>query len=211
MTHFESLIPCDSKEHDLNVDWRHCQKSVSSVSQRWISSCVPLISKKWNPNLSHSRVEDLSIYHPKARGSQITDVEMVVEQRPNSNEDLTCLCRIKKPKTPIKCLLSKNDAEWTSIVDFILHFWMDLIQFHFLSPNGLMAILSILRPMSMETFGNLLLEVQTGNQPTHHALSTHADWASEGCWANVLDLSFGWTTLQIPAPWLENEELNNSW
>lgn len=33
MIRFESLIPCDSKEHDLNVDWRHCQKSVSSVSQ----------------------------------------------------------------------------------------------------------------------------------------------------------------------------------
>ena len=72
---------------------------------------------------------------------------MVVEQRPNSNEGLTCLCRIKKPKIPIKCLLSKNDAAWTSIVELILHFLMDFIQFHFLSPNSLRAIFSILRPM----------------------------------------------------------------
>ena len=62
-------------------------------------------------------------------------VEKPVEQRPNSDEDLTWSCRIMKSKILGKCVLFKNDAERTSIGDLILYFSMDLIQFRFLSQD----------------------------------------------------------------------------
>lgn len=220
MSHFESLIPCDSKEHDLNVDWRHCQKSVSSVSQAvnfiegpmftrigeytLSSSCVPLISKN---RTQISLIAELKIYHPRATGSQITHVEMVVEQPPSSNEDLTCLCRKKNSKIRIKMFIVQKWRRMNFDCSLDFAFFNGFYSVSFFISTRFKG--NPFYPSSDEygNFGNLLLEVQTGNQPTHHALSAHADWASEGCWANVLDLSFGWTTLQIPAPWLESEEL----
>ena len=41
------------------ISWRDpCSPGLDKYTVS--SSCVPLISKNWNPNLSHSRVEDLS-------------------------------------------------------------------------------------------------------------------------------------------------------
>ncbi len=67
----------------------------------------------------------------------------------------------------------------------------------------LRAFFSILRPMSMETLETFYWKSRLViNQPCPFG----SCWASRGCWVNVLDLSFGWTTLQIRAPRVESEE-----
>lgn len=73
----------------------------------------------------------------------------------------------KETEDPDKMFIVQKWRRLNFDFDLILHFLMDLFQFHFLSPNDLRAILSIIRPMSMESLETFYWKSGLAiNQPT---------------------------------------------